>query len=155
MSMDDRWLARDPQTMLNTFPWFAGERFDLIMRDLRTAGGRSLLLAEGFRLLPRLVHPLLKAPWHGAWLIPTPEFRRAAFGKRAEEEQFWLRTSDPASALERLLQREALFGELVMREARELGLKTIAIDGTRTPGDVAEEVADWFRLDVSTAGKEA
>ncbi len=59
MSMDERWLERDAVTMLKAFPWFAGERFDRIVRDLRHRPPSPPTVAEGFRLLPRLVHPLL------------------------------------------------------------------------------------------------
>jgi hypothetical protein len=34
MSMDQRWVDRSPQTMLETFHWFLGEGFNLIVQDL-------------------------------------------------------------------------------------------------------------------------
>ena len=34
MSMDERWVARTPRKMLDTFHWFHGEGFDLIVEDL-------------------------------------------------------------------------------------------------------------------------
>src|SRR5690242_19007087 len=34
MNMDERWVGRSPQTMLETFPWFHGECFNLIVEDL-------------------------------------------------------------------------------------------------------------------------
>jgi hypothetical protein len=68
--------------MLETFHWFRGEGFGLIVEDLLRLGRDPGVIAEGFRLLPRLVKPLLAVPGHAAWLLPTPEFRRAAFGRR-------------------------------------------------------------------------
>jgi hypothetical protein len=132
--------------MLDTFPWFAGERFERIVGDLRTAAPSPVTLAEGFRLLPRLIQPLLDEPWHALWLIATPDFRRRTFERRTEAHQFWLRTSAPAAALERLLERDALFAEHVAREARERGLKVVVVDGERPEAALAAEVADWFRL---------
>jgi len=35
MDMDERWLNRSPRTMLDTFHWFRGEGFPLIVEDLR------------------------------------------------------------------------------------------------------------------------
>jgi len=32
MSMDERWVDRSPQTMIETFHWFRGEGFGLIMK---------------------------------------------------------------------------------------------------------------------------
>jgi hypothetical protein len=146
MSMDERWLRRDAPTMLRTFPWFAGERFDSIVRDLTAESAGAPVLAEGFRLLPRAVRPLLDEPWHALWLTTTAEFRCRAFEQRAEAEQFWRRTSDPAASLARLLERDALFADRVAHEARELGLKVVLVDGTRPETELVAEVADWFRL---------
>jgi hypothetical protein len=146
MSMDERWLRRDAQTMFETFPWFAGERFERVVGDLRTGAPSPVTLAEGFRLLPRLVHPLLDEPWQALWLIATPDFRRRTFEQRAATQQFWRRTSVPAASLERLLERDALFAKQVAREAQELGLKVVVVDGGRPEVALVAEVADWFRL---------
>src|SRR5262245_22303149 len=34
MDMDERWLNRQPQNMLETFHWFQGECFNMIVEDL-------------------------------------------------------------------------------------------------------------------------
>ncbi|GAA1793263.1 hypothetical protein GCM10009682_13920 [Luedemannella flava] len=34
MTMDERWADRSPQVMLETFHWYRGEGFDLIVEDL-------------------------------------------------------------------------------------------------------------------------
>ena len=60
MDMDERWVSRSPETMLETFHWFRGEGFGLIVEDLLDLRSRGPgVIAEGFRLLPRLVRPLL------------------------------------------------------------------------------------------------
>jgi hypothetical protein len=146
MGMDERWLHRDARTMLETFPWFAGERFDSVVRDLRAKPRAPLTLAEGFRLLPRLVAPLLEGPWQALWLTTTPDFRRRTFERRPEAHQFWRQTSAADASLERLLERDALFAERVTREAQELGLKVVRVDGARPIEALVAEVADWFRL---------
>jgi 2-phosphoglycerate kinase len=82
MDMDERWLLRSPQAMLDSFHWFHGELFSLIIEDLVRLPPEPGVIAEGFRLLPQLVKPLLAQPDHAVWLLPTPEFRRAAFTSR-------------------------------------------------------------------------
>ena len=66
MNMDERWVSRSPQTMLETFGWFRGEGFGLIVEDLLRRQAGPGVIAEGFRLLPRLVRrvrqPRLAAP---------------------------------------------------------------------------------------------
>jgi len=146
MSMDERWLLRDPVEMVHTFPWFAGERFDRIVADLSSAPTTPLTVAEGFRLLPRLVAPLLVEPWQAIWLVPTPDFRRWVFARRPLEQQFWLRTSDPSAAFERLLARDQMFTDCVSDEAAGLGLRVVVVDASSSEAALAEEVARWFRL---------
>src|SRR5215469_12658487 len=82
MDMDERWLNRSPTTMLETFHWFKGEGFDLMLEDLLRLPRDRPVIAEGFRLLPHLVKPLLPARNQAVWLLPTPEFREATLARR-------------------------------------------------------------------------
>lgn len=68
--------------MLETFHWFRGEGFRLLVEDLLCLLRESGVIAEGFRLLPRLVKALLPAPGRAIWLLPTPDFRWAVFESR-------------------------------------------------------------------------
>ena len=136
MSMDERWVRRDPEAMLATFPWFRGAGFDLLLDALPS---QRPLLVEGFRLLPHLVAPLLGPERRAVWLLPTPAVRERAFASRAEEGRaFWERTSDPARALANVLERDRLFTQRLRRECAVLDLPVIEVDG----GLDAEEVAD-------------
>ena len=85
MDMDERWVNRSPETMLETFHWFHGEGFDLIVDDLlrlpaATGGHRRGLpaaatarLSVARRAQPRGVAPAdscvppsrVREPWHG------------------------------------------------------------------------------------------
>ena len=80
MSMDERWVDRSPEAMLDSFHWYRGEAFDLIVEDLLALPPEPVI-AEGFRLLPALVDPLAGHD-RAVWLLPTPQFRRAAFEER-------------------------------------------------------------------------
>lgn len=140
MDMDERWLNRTPQAMLETFPWFRGEGFRLIVEDLRRAGRGSTVVAEGFRLLPGLVRPLLGEPARAVWLLPTARFRREAFARRAGEADFTRRTSDPDRALGNLLARDAMFTDRLRAEAQALGLSTIDVDLGMAEDELAARV---------------
>jgi hypothetical protein len=82
VDVDERWMSRPPETMLETFHWFRGESFRMIVEDLLRLPCEPGIIAEGFRLLPRLVEPLLPEPGHAVWLLPTADFRRAVFESR-------------------------------------------------------------------------
>jgi 2-phosphoglycerate kinase len=144
--LDERWVRRDPETMARTFHWFQGEGFELIVEDLRRLPDDRLVIAEGFRLLPRLVRPYLSVPRHAAWLVPTPEFRREAFLRRRGAEAFWTATSDPERALANLLERDRRFADAIADEAAQAGLTVLPVDGTRTPDELAAELATRLSL---------
>jgi hypothetical protein len=144
---DERWVQRDPATMARTFHWFQGEGFDLILDDLRRLPIDRLVLAEGFRLLPRLVRPHLADRRRAAWLVPTPRFRREAFLRRRGPDAFWSATSDPKRALANLLERDRLFTDALADEAAQAGLTLLPVDGTRAADELAAELA--MRLGLS------
>lgn len=138
-TMDERWL-RPPAELLETFHWFRGEAFDLVRDDL--AAKRDPVIAEGFRLLPDLVPPGAYA----VWLLPTPEFRRAAFDHRGSTWQIASRTSDPRTALANLLERDRLFTDAVRSRLHALGLASIEVDVGMSESDLTELVARSLRL---------
>jgi hypothetical protein len=146
MDMDERWVNRSPETMLETFHWYQGEGFGLIVEDLLRLPPEPCVIVEGFRLLPRLVEPLLAVPSQAVWLLPTPDFRRTAFDSRGSTWEIAQKTSDPATALRNLLARDQMFTARLHEEARRLGLRVVEVDGTMTEDDLAERVAETFRL---------
>jgi len=134
MTMDERWVERSPAEMLETFHWFRGEGFGLIVEDLRALPDGPAVVAEGFRLLPHLVRPLA-APDRALWLLPTPEFYRAALDLRG-----WpvpAQTSDPERARRNLIERDRLFTE---RLAREAGDAAVRQDGSATLELIADRL---------------
>jgi len=146
MDMDERWVNRPPETMLETFGWFRGEGFGLIVEDLLHLPGEPGVIVEGFRLLPRLVQPLLAGPGHGVWLLPTPGFRRAAFESRGSLWKIAGQTSDPERALHNLLERDRMFTDRLREETKRLELRAIEVDTTVTEDGLDERVTAAFGL---------
>jgi 2-phosphoglycerate kinase len=140
MDMDERWVNRSPETMLETFHWFRGECFDLIIDDLLRLPTQPPVIAEGFRLLPGLVKPLLAEPAHALWLLPTPAFRRAAFESRGTLWEIARKTSDPDRALRNLLDRDRMFTRRLQGEAKRLGMHLIEVGTAVSQDDLAEQV---------------
>lgn len=133
--------------MLETFHWFRGEAFGLIVEDLARIPPKTPVVVEGFRLLPHLVRPLLTEPGRAVWLLPTPEFRQVAFRSRATREgRFTQRTGDPGRADHNIAVRDALFTMRLHEETARLGLPAITVDGTMTEDELTERVSEVFRL---------
>lgn len=142
MDMDERWVSRSPDEMHRTFHAFQGEGFEFIVEDLLALPPVAPILVEGFRLLPRLVAPLLSRPRQAVWLLPTPDVRRMAFDARGFTWTIPSRTRDPERALRNLLKRDELFTAQLAAEASTLHLPTIEITRTMTLDDVIARVAD-------------
>ena len=147
MDMDERWVNRSPKTLLETFHWFQGEGFNMIVEDLLSFPPGDTVIAEGFRLLPRLVNPLLSENTHAVWLLPTPEFRHEVIESRGGSEwSFLAKTSDPETALRNLLERDRMFTDILREETARLRLPTIEVDVTTTEDDLFKRVTEAFRL---------
>ena len=147
MDMDERWVSRDPKTMLDTFPWFQGEGFSMIIDDLLGFPREPAIIVEGFRPLPHLVKPLLSAPGRGVWLLPTPEFRQAVVAQRGGSATGFLsKTTDPERALRNLLERDRMFTDILREETERLKLVSIGVDATITEDDLTKRVTQQFGL---------
>jgi 2-phosphoglycerate kinase len=147
MDMDERWVNRPPKTLLDTFHWFQGEGFNMIVEDLLCLPREPSVIAEGFRLLPRLIKPLLSVPAHAVWLLPAPAFRQAVVESRGGSASgFVARTTDPERALRNLLERDRMFTDILREETARLELLTIEVDTTMTEDDLARRVREVFGL---------
>ena len=147
MDMDQRWVNRSPADMLETFHWFRGECFSMIVEDVLRLPSEPYVIVEGFRLLPHLVKPLLAASSQAIWLLPTPEFRQSMVdNRRSPQWGFVEKTSDPERALGNLLERDAMFTQRLYEEAQRLELKTIDVDSTMTVDELAGRVAEALGL---------
>lgn len=145
MDMDERWVNREPAVMLETFHWYRGEAFEAIVEDLLALAPEPVV-AEGFRLLPQLVLPLLADCSRAVWLLPTPEFRRLVFVRRGPRWGFQGRVSDPRRAMENLLARDAMFTSRLRAETSRLGLPVVTVGGTLTEEALVTLVAQRFQL---------
>ena len=145
MDMDERWVNRTPKTMLETFHWFRGEGFELIIEDLLRLPREPRVIVEGFRLLPHLVKPLLSVTSRAVWLLPTSEFREAVVANRGGSAwSFLARTSDRERALRNLLERDRMFTDIVRDETARLNLPAIEVDTSTTEDDLTRQVTDLF-----------
>ena len=130
--------------MMETFHWFRGEGFRLIIDDLLALPRNQTVIVEGFRLLPRLVQPLLKDQRHALWLIPTPTFRRIALDARGSTWEIASGTSNPERALTTVMARAALLTVRVDLDFTELGLHTHLVYGAMPEDQLFHLVGDAF-----------
>lgn len=146
MDMDTRWVNRTPAEMFATFHGFHGEMFEFIVADLLAMPDDRPVLVEGFRVLPRQVAPLLTEQRRAMWLLPTPEFRRAAFETRGSIDAIARRTSDPERALRNILTRDQMFADELSRDAATLGLPVIRVETSLSVGEAVKAVSEALDL---------
>jgi cytidylate kinase len=147
MDMDDRWVNRSPATMLETFHWYRGEAFHMIVDDLLCIPTEVRVVVEGFRLLPHLVKPILPASNHAVWLLPSAEFREATIERRGGRTSgFLAKTSNSERARQNLLERDRMFTDRLRKDVEHLELCAIEVDSAMSERDSANLVAKIFGL---------
>jgi hypothetical protein len=146
MDMDERWVNSSPEVMLETFHWFRGEGFGLIVEDLLRLPADKGVIAEGLRLLPHLLKPLLARPHHAVWLLPTAEFRQAALDGRANGWALPFRTSDPERARRNLAARDRMFTNRLAKETSHLHLVAVDVDIGMDEDELGRRVSQAFGL---------
>jgi hypothetical protein len=134
------------EEMVRTLHGFHGEGFELLLEDLLDLPTDLPILVEGYKLLPRLVAPLLSRPEQAVWLLPPPAFRRAALASRGSTWSIAGRTSDPQTALANFLARDALYTQELFRQAVALQLTTIQVNGSASVHELAARVAQCLGL---------
>lgn len=119
----------------------------MIIEDLLRLPKKPGVIVEGFRLLPRLVKPLLAVRSQAVWLLPSPEFRQAVFASRGGPQWGFIgKTSNPEQALRNVLERDAMFTQQLYAEAKRLELNVVQVDGTLTADELTSRVTEAFRL---------
>jgi hypothetical protein len=142
MTHDERWLRHVPREMADEAIDIFGERFEMVIEDLLAMPEHTPVIADGFGLLPELVHPVLESPRQAIFLLPTPEFRVLALERRGWGSVEG--TTDPGRARENPLARDALLTDRIRERAAALGLTAADIDGSRSLSDVATTVERQF-----------
>lgn len=77
-------------------------------------------------------------------MVPTPEFRARQSCELPRATSLGHRVSDPVRAQANRLARDRLVAEDAVRRADQLGIRVIAVDGSRDAAAIAETVADHF-----------
>ncbi|MEU8285545.1 hypothetical protein AB0C01_14535 [Micromonospora sp. NPDC048905] len=143
------WNSRSAQEIFESMPSLHGETFGFVVDDLLAMPAERPVVVDDFRTLPGEVAPLLTWPEQAAFLLPTPRFRdralRSRFADARRAHANW-GDSDHSEALALRLGRDELWDAEVRRQAVELRLPVVSVDGSRDSGDLVDDLAARFRL---------
>jgi hypothetical protein len=150
MTLDERWVLRTPREMADNAVGSFRDRFEMVIEDLLALPRDQTVIADGFGLLPELIHPLIDNPRQAIFLLPTRESRAVALERRG-----WRTidgTSDADRARANRLARDDLLAEHLRLSAAKLGFATINVDGTRGLAEVIDEVERQFSPPLALRG---
>ena len=140
------WVDATPEEMADQTRAIFAERFEMVLDDLAAIPGRPCVLAEGWGLRPELVAPLLGSPEQAVFLVPTESFRsrqQAELGRARQVNSAGL--SDAERAQANRVERDRILALDVIRQAEQLGLPLVHVDGREDAAAIARRVEQQFR----------
>jgi len=108
---------------------FYREEFAMLLDELALYPQGQPILAEGNAWLPELIGQLGAPPGRIVYAIPTREFQVNNYSQREFIKDILFQCTDPQSAFENWMERDARFAEVVSQGARQMGLPVILVDG--------------------------
>jgi hypothetical protein len=148
LSVEDR-AAMTPEEKVRRMPSRHGETIGFVIEDLLALPADRPVLVDWFGNTPHDVLPLLTWPEQAAFLLPAQDFRsRMLTARYADPDRARANwgSLDVAVALANRLGRDELWDAEIRRQARQVDLPVIDIDGTRGAVAVADDLAGRFRL---------
>ncbi len=128
MTPQERWVGSTPREMLRMS--LHRERGPMVIDDLRALPDSPLVVAEGSTLPAHALSSGIAERSRAVWLLPTREFQRATLTDR-----------DMAPGPTALY---LLLGETIEQEAREHGVPTLTVDGSRGIEETVAAVEELF-----------
>lgn len=144
-SADETWL-RPVQQQIDEEMELYREEFPMILKDLIALPDDGPIIAEGAALLPELLQPLGIDRQRMLWMVPTEAFQRHHYGQRAWRHDVLRECADPERGWENWMRRDAGFAREISRQANARDLALVTVDGARSIGEIAADVANRLHL---------
>jgi hypothetical protein len=141
---EDLWLGQSPADGALHARLVWEERLGLICEDLLELPMDRPIVAEGPGFFPRAILPLIPAPSHAMWLVPTEAFKRASHARR-NKSAWRTMTSDPERAYRNHIERDLLMAGMYRTELGAGNLPWIEVDGIDDADAVAKRVVRHFQ----------
>lgn len=150
-SLDERWVYPEPAAMFEFLFEAFHYRFPLVVEDLLALTADKPIVAEGFGLLPALVHPILSSPWQAIWLVPTETFKWESMARRGKPSVAKF-TSNPEKAKMNLFARDTMLADYYREHVPAYGYTLHEIDGSVSSEEMTTLVHDHFLRYLSSLG---
>jgi len=150
INMDQRWIERSVETLVQETLESWTRDFHLVIEDLLALPKENIIVAEG-NFFPACVAPYLSSPHQALWLVPTDAFceqarrqKRAALIKRQKRHGVYNEGSDSEKRLCNIIDRDCQLAHHVKQQAEERQLHIYEVDGSRSLEEMTELVERHF-----------
>jgi adenylate kinase family enzyme len=150
MNMDQRWIERSVETLVQETIESWTRDFRLVIEDLLAMPKECLIVAEG-NFFPVCIAPYLSRPHQAIWLTATDAFcerarrqKRAALIERQKRHGVYNEGSDAEKHLRNIIDRDCQLARYVKQQAEELHLPHYEVDGSRSLEEMTELVERHF-----------
>lgn len=150
MNMDQRWLERPVEALVQEAITSWSARFHLVLEDLLALPKENFIVAEGI-FFPANVAPYLSSRHQAIWLVPTDSFCEQARRKRwVEQERRRQRHgiqdegSDPEKRRRNIIARDCQLARYIKQQAEELHLPIFEVDGSCSREEMTDLVERHF-----------
>ena len=111
---------------------FYRELFGMILQDLEKFSTAKPVIVEGAALLPELIAKLSLGTQRVLFMVPTKDFQIHHYAQRPFIQGILKDCDDPDAAFSNWMERDHLFGQKILKQARGYGYGTILVDGSRS-----------------------
>ena len=142
---EQMWM-RNPQQQCEEEIAIYAEIFPYALRDSKALCKNQTVIAEGAGFMPELMAKENVNAVFYICIVPTESFQREKYAQRQWIPEFLKGCSDPKTAFDNWMSRDALFAKHVLERARKTGYAVILVDGIHTIEENYNIVTEVFRL---------
>ncbi|MDN4525145.1 hypothetical protein [Fictibacillus fluitans] len=146
MTANEAFFNRSVDEQLRVYGQSFKEDFLFVINDLARLEDKEIVV-EGNQLLPSLVLPYLKENHKAIWVVPTEYFQRKQYRKRSWMNEIIRETDEPETAFENWMTRDALFAKHIVKEAKQLKLNLLEVNGEKDIRENFNLVCKYLRIE--------
>ena len=145
LSSEQMWMRDPAEQCAEEFSLYE-TMFAYSMEDISDLATDRPIIAEGAGFLPHLMKQLPVDESHFVCVVPTRDFQITTYVDREWIHHYLSDCRDQDQAFANWMERDALLGERVLRDAENLGYQHLVVDGSTDVDHNCAWVEDVFDL---------
>lgn len=145
MSLDEIWF-RDVEVQVEWEFEYQIEALSIIKKELIDNYSENSVITEGAVLLPEFIKENDIDYDKYICIVPTKEFQLEKFSKRVWIKDYLKNCSNVDKAYKNWMDRDIEYAQIVRKQAEELGMNTLIVDGSKTIYENYDYVKKCFNL---------